>query len=127
MQNAIHKAREFHQKAIEQLYEDTCTVVEYKSVTNVETKRTSRQEVIVFEDKPCKLSFESMLTTTAGDGAAEQKISAKLFIAPDVTIKPGSKILITHEGETTAYSNSGVPGKFFTHQEIELKLFERWA
>lgn len=32
IKNAIEKARKAHRTAIEQLYEDTCTVYEYKPV-----------------------------------------------------------------------------------------------
>lgn len=50
-----------------------------------------------------------------------------LFIAPEVTISPGSKIVITHEGRTGEYSQSGIPAVYPTHQEIVLTVFERWA
>lgn len=123
---ALEKARTAHRNAIEQLYEDVCTVYEYRHVKDSVTKLTEMKEVQVLEDQPCKLSFESMDTTSDGV-AAGKSISVKLFLSPDVTIKAGSKIVVTHRGEMTAYSNSGVPGRFATHQEIKLELFERWA
>lgn len=125
--NAIKKAMEAHRKAIEELYWDVCTVYEYKPVKDEVTKLTESKEVAVLEEQPCKISFESLDTTSDNGGAAEKRISAKLFISPDVVIHPGSKIVVTHNGETTAYSSSGVPGRFTSHQEIELELFERWA
>jgi len=124
---AVKKAREVHQKAIEQLYEDTCTVYEYQSVKDEKTKLTEKREAAVLESLPCKISFESAAATADKEGAAEQEISVKLFLPPDVDIKAGSKIAVTHNKETVAYSNSGVSARFFTHQEVELKLFERWA
>lgn len=57
---AAEKARQAHRKAIEQLYEDTCTVYEYKSVKDETTKLTSKKEIAVLENQPCKLSFESL-------------------------------------------------------------------
>ena len=123
---ALDKARKAHRNAVEQLYEDVCTVYEYRSVKDSVTKLTEKKEVPVLEREPCRLSFESIDTTSDGD-AAKKRISVKLFLSPDVTIRAGSKIVVTHRGEIAAYSNSGVPAVYMTHQEIELKLFERWA
>ena len=50
-----------------------------------------------------------------------------LFISPDVVIEPGSKIVVTQNGKTVAYKQSGEPALYNTHQEIILELFERWA
>lgn len=127
MIRTVKRARQAHQKAIEQFYEDICTVYEYKSIKDEITKITSKKEVAVLEGQPCKLSFESLDTANGSSNAAEKRISVKLFISLDVAIKAGSKIVVTHMGEITAYCSSGVPGKFSTHQEIRLELFERWA
>lgn len=127
MTNAVKRARQAHRRAVEMLYEDTCTVYEYRPKRDEESKITSKKEVLVWEDVPCKLSFESLDITRLGENAAEKAVSVKLFLSPGVMVKEGSKIVVTHEGKTETYSNSGVPGRFPTHQEIELKLFERWA
>lgn len=127
MMNALKKARRTHRMAVEQLYEDTCTVYEYVSEKDTQTKLTAKKEVAVLEDEPCRLSFNSTTVTSESNGAPGQFISIKLFISPEAKIKPGSKIAVTHQGETVLYSNSGVPGKYETHQEIPMKLFERWA
>lgn len=123
----MQKAREAHRKAIEQLYEDTCTIYEEQEVTDEDTNITSTETVAVIENQPCKISFENLSTTSDSDNVAEQKIAVKLFLAPEIDVKPGSTIEVTHNGETVRYSNSGVAGKFFTHQEINLELAERWA
>lgn len=123
----MQKAREAHRKAIEQLYEDTCTIYEEQEVTDEDTNITSTDTVAVIENQPCKISFENLSTTSDSDNVAEQKIAVKLFLAPEIDVKPGSTIEVTHNGETVKYSNSGVAGKFYTHQEINLELEERWA
>ena len=51
----------------------------------------------------------------------------KLFIAPEIDIKPGSKIDVTHLGVTTSYKRSGNPAVYHTHQEIMLELWENYA
>ena len=123
----MQKAREAHRKAIEQLYEDTCTIYEEQEVTDEGTNITSTETIAVIENQPCKISFENLSTTSEDESVAEKKIAVKLFLSPDIDVKAGSQIEVTHNGETVRYSNSGVAGKFFTHQEINLELAERWA
>lgn len=127
MISAIRLARKCHKKAIEQLYEDRCTVIQYQSVRDEQTKQTHKQEVVVLTEEACKLSFRSVSKTQDTNNVSEVRQEIKLFLAPHIEIKAGSKILVTRNGNTTAYRSSGVPNMFFTHQEIALELFERWA
>lgn len=127
MTGAVKKARQVHRKAVEQFYEDSCTVYEYRDVKDEATKLTSKKEMLATGETPCKLSFESLGITPIGESAAEKKVSVKLFLPLEVRVRAGSKILVTHEGETTAYKSSGVPGRFATHQEVMLELFRGWA
>lgn len=114
-------------KAIESQYKGRCNIFEYKSVTDPITKITSPKEVLVYKNFPCKLSYEKIDTTNQSTGAAEMSMLTKLFITPDINIKAGSKIVVTQNGVTTAFANSGEAGRFSNHQEIMLTLFERWA
>ena len=108
-------------------YKDVCSVVQYQDTKDPKTKLTSKQEVTVLENQPCKLSFETVKGAEGTDTATALPQIIKLFIAPEVTISPGSKIVITHEGRTGEYSQSGIPAVYPTHQEIVLTVFERWA
>ncbi|MCI8876472.1 MAG: hypothetical protein HFI77_10685 [Lachnospiraceae bacterium] len=119
--------REIQRKVFESTYEDTCFVYEYLPVKEAGTKISRKEETLVHGDIPCKISFKNTNATGEGDGAAEQKTSVKLFLSPDIPIKAGSKIIVMHLGEEAAYKNSGTPGKYPSHQEIDLELFERWA
>lgn len=127
MQDVIRRAREQHRKAIEELYEDTCTIIEYQSIKDPITKVTKKQEVTVLTDQPCKLSFTTANTTGDGDNVATVSQDVKLFLSPNITIKAGSKIVVTHDGIDHVYKSSSEPSTFFTHQEIGLELFEGWA
>lgn len=113
-------------KSLERLYKDTCTIYEQQKVKNPITQVTSFEEVEVRKDIKCRLSFSSVTSANKGDVATIQQV-AKLFIAPEIEVKPGSKIVITHEGVTTAYKRSGVPAIHSNHQEVVLELFERYA
>lgn len=127
MKAAIQRARIAHKKALELLHEDVCDIYKLESVRDEATKITKQRPVIAWEQVPCKLSFESLDAVTMGDGAAEKKISIKLFLSADIEVKEGSKIVVQHQGEETAYQRSGVPAIHATHQEIMLEPFERWG
>lgn len=114
-------------KAIESLYKGTCTIYEYQPVTNPITKITKHQEVPVLENQPCKLSFERVTSVNQTDTAGAVKQTIKLFLAPEIEVKPGSKIAVTQNGRTGNYKNSGEPAVLSSHQEIELILFKGWA
>ena len=114
-------------EAIESLYEDSCDVIEKRSITDPVTKKTNFEEVTIFEGYPCKLSF-STLPSTSGENTSSVVQSVKLFISPDISIKPGSKITVKRQdGSFTDYASSGKPAVYASHQEIALELFERWS
>ncbi|KPI56319.1 hypothetical protein IM33_05105 [Clostridioides difficile] len=106
-------------KAIEMLYRDKCTIVEYQPIKDPVTKRTNNKEVIVLENQPSKLSYKNITSTTDGKVAKiEQTI--KLFISPDIEIKAGSKLIINDK----EYVRSGESAIYSNHQEIILELFK---
>jgi hypothetical protein len=109
---------------------DTCTVIVREKV--IKTNRsTGFQEKAYLENQPCKISFSKAISAqpvAANDGVASAITQdIKLFMAPEITIPPGSKIIVTHFGKDTAYQGSGVPAVFANHQEIRLELFKQWA
>ncbi|MBQ9737921.1 MAG: hypothetical protein IJV75_00190 [Alphaproteobacteria bacterium] len=113
-------------KFIEKLYINTCNVIEYQGVEDPETHITSMREVTVYENIPCKLSHETVKATGEGVGGS-LFLSSRLILSPDLDIKPGSKIEVIHNGQTTAYKNSSEPAKFINHQEIMLSIFDGWS
>lgn len=127
IQDVIQKARERHRNTIEELYEDTCTVIEYKNRKDPITKVTTKQEVTVLTDQPCKLSFSTAKTTDDVDNVATVSQEVKLFVSPNISIKAGSKIVVTHDCLEHVYKSSGEPNAQFTHHEIALELFKGWA
>lgn len=121
-------AQKAARKAIESTYSGVCTIIERRDVRDEKTKITRKnEEVPVVENQPCKLSFEKLNAVVQTDMAAKQTQGTKLFIAPEIKVKPGSKIVVEQNGVTTAYSASGVPAVYLSHAEIMLELFEGWA
>lgn len=113
-------------KAIEMTYTGKCTITEKKKV-NKANKSTGFEDDIVLENQPCKLSFEKITNNNPNEAAAMVVQTAKVLIAPEIKIKPGSKLTITQNGVTTEYSNSGEPAIYNTHQEVILELFKGWS
>lgn len=120
-------AQKAARKAIESTYTGVCTIVERRDERDEKTKITRKAEVVVIENQPCKLSFESLKAVVQTETAAAISQSTKLFLAPEIKVNGGSKITVEQNGVTTAYSASGVPAVYPSHQEIMLELFEGWA
>jgi hypothetical protein len=114
-------------KAIESLYDSTCTVIEYPQLKDPVTKKTANQEVTVHQDKACRLSYSGNKSTDQTESANSLTQVIKVFIAPELDVKAGSKFVITGRGQSVEYKNSGVPAVYDTHQEIVLELFKGWA
>ena len=117
-----------HRKVIELMYEDSFTVTEYVREKNEKTKLMDSKEVTVLENQPCKLSYEKITQASQGDTAASIAQVAKIFLAPEIEIKAGSRLTVTTKAGTVQnYKQSGTPAIYPTHQEIVLEVFERWA
>lgn len=118
-------AQKAARKAIESTYSGVCTIIERRDVRDEKTKITRKnEEVPVVENQPCKLSFEKLNAVVQTETAAVLTQGIKLFTAPEIEIKPGSKIIAEQNGVKTEYSASGVPAVYPTHQEIVLELSE---
>lgn len=127
MVNAIRAAQGAARKAIEATYFGTLSVTEMKQVRDGESKLVKARPVVVMEGQPCRLSFETLKAAGKPDPAAAITQAVKLFVSPDLQVRPGSKITVTQDGVTADYTYSGVPAVYPTHQEIILERFERWA
>jgi hypothetical protein len=115
-------------KAIESLYSGLCSVYILDIIRDSDTKQSRQIEKLYLKNQPCRISFESNSEAIKSKDIVYEKIqSIKLFISPDVDIKPGSKIIVTQNKKTGVYECSGVARVYTTHQEIVLKLFEGWA
>lgn len=113
-------------KALESLYDGKCTITEYQKIQK-ENKSTAFKEVVVLENQPCRLSYQNITQTTQTESGSTLSQSVKVFIAPEIVVKPGSKLTITQNQVTTEFQNSGQPAHYFTHQEIVLELFKGWS
>ncbi|MFY0521302.1 hypothetical protein ACOMCU_26280 [Lysinibacillus sp. UGB7] len=99
----------------------------WREVEDPITHATTHKEVTLFTNQKCKLSFEKQTSTTPTGGPALIAQTTKLFIAPELDIPAGSKIIVTQHNKTTEYARSGEPAIYTDHQEIQLELFERYS
>lgn len=112
--------------AIEKLYTGTCDVIEHRPIED--GALTRYEDVTVLKGQPCRLSFgQSPAAGDVADGASPLTQTVKLFLAPEVKIMPGSKIIVTQAGQTVAFNQSGPPAFYESHQEISLELWKGWA
>lgn len=124
---AVQAAYAAARKAQESLYSGVMKVTERTKVMDERTKLTVEKDAVVLEGQPCRLSFETLKAARQIGSAAGITQVIKLFLAPEITVKPGSKVTVMQDGVTADYKCSGVPAVYPTHQEIMLELFERWA
>ncbi|MDO4301551.1 MAG: hypothetical protein Q4D26_09210 [Clostridia bacterium] len=108
----------------EKLYTGKCDIFEYKSNTKGLIKY---QETKVFENIPCRISYKNNSSSKENEVANSAEQAIVFFVAPDIDIKPGSKIIVTQNGRTVEYKSSGEPAVYQTHQEIRLELFKGWC
>lgn len=114
-------------RAIESLYVGVCTVIERRQVRDEQTKISRQAEQVVLEKQACRLSFERAAAAEPTDTAAAVGQSVKLFLAPEVELKPGSKIIVEQNGRRFEYAASGEAAVYPSHQEIYLSLWRGWA
>lgn len=126
MVSAIEKARVAARKAVGSQYDGVCTIIEHQKVPKA-NKSTGFDDVIVAENLPCRLSFKTKANTDKNEIASSVSQIIEVFLNPEITIKTGSKLIITQNGVTTEYKSSGQPAVYSTHQEIILELFKEWA
>lgn len=123
----IKRAQEAHRKALEETYTGKGCIYERKNITDPVKKITKQAEVMMRDDIPCKLSHESISAISVSDGAYQKAQGIKLFLAPEIEVKPGSKIVVVQDGITGTYGQSGIPAHYATHQEIMLNEWGGWA
>ena len=109
-------------QAIESRYEGVCTISVNKTQRVNGVTKTVLEEYC--KDQPCRLSYQRGATTADSDTKSTAYQEIKLFIAPEIEIKDGSKIAVTQHGRTSNYKLSGKPLVYSNHQEILLESLE---
>ncbi len=122
----LSKAKMVARKYFEKMYDSECDIYENKEVTK-KNKSTNYEEVKVYEKQACRLSYSSKNAANPTDNQSNLFMTIKLFISPDIKIKPGSKIIVTNDKGIGHFKSSGIPAVYDTHQEIVLEISEEYA
>ncbi|WP_125153104.1 hypothetical protein [Clostridium rectalis] len=117
----LNKAFKQARKAVEKLYDCTCTIAGGKEkVKDPKTKETKIMPKIKYKNISCKVSKQSLSKNTQTDTVNQVVYELKLFIAPEADIKQGDTIEITNQfGDKETYE-AGEGFKYNTHQEVIL-------
>lgn len=116
-----------YESALKKLWNDRCDVIIKENIKDARTGKTKQADAVVLRELPCRLSFKTVTIPTQTDSAARTVQSTVLFLSKDVTVPPGSKIVVTHEGVKREYTQSGVPSVYSYHQEIPVELKGEWV
>lgn len=102
------------------------TIYEYQDSTD-ENYQTTQKLVAVVNDEPCRISYNSEVTTDVNGGAPSVAQVPILFIRPDLEIKEGSVIEVVQHNVTNKYKRTSKPSIYTNHQEIKMELYEEHA
>lgn len=125
-----HKALKRAKDVFESIFDVEMDAYEYEEYK--EGNITEFREKKYLSDVKCAVSYrdKAISRSKAGsDGDIYMGISReiKLYLPIEVKLKKGSKIVITSNGHKVSYKNSGEPAIYETHQEIGIKLWDRWG
>ena len=110
-------------RAIERLYDGRATVEEARKEKNAKNI-TALVWSAVARDVPCRVSYKTLAPAGRSDTVDSIAQAITLFTAPDIDIKPGSRVTVTQRGRTMRFSCSGIPSVYDSHQEIPLVRWE---
>ena len=114
-------------RALRSLWKGACDVVVQEKHKDSDTKRMVSEEKTIVTASPCRLSFETVTAAGENDHATQLAQGVKLFLGREILVPEGSKLIVTQNGVTTSYRQSGPPAVYSDHQELRLELAERWA
>lgn len=129
MNKALEIARKQHRKAIELLYEHSCTIRSYGKFKDLidKTTKTGINPTPKYEDIPCKVSKGSLSKNSQSETTNDKVYETKLFISPGIEIHQGDEIEANVLGVITKYIAGESQPLYSSHQEILLENKEKKA
>lgn len=111
--------------ALESLYMGRCNISVGEDYEENNITKTRRK--LIYANVPCKLSYGTSQSPAINQSVVPQTDQTiTLFINPDIDIPAGCEIEVTQNGVTRVYDKSGVSKVYSCHQEITLKLKEKF-
>jgi len=118
--------------ALRRLWTDRCDVFVRESARDPVTGRNVFTERRLHADLPCRVSFRIRFETVSGvrdvgGAAVSAGQTVKLFLAPEIAVPAGSKIIVRRGAHEMVFARTGIPALFEVHQEIRMERVARWA
>lgn len=111
---------ELERAALEMTYDGHMTVTgSRKETVNGETVVVP--DAVLYEDRPCALSFSGTPDAAQGEDAGAIAYQAVLFCAPELAIPTGCRIAVTQYGKPYAFAYSGESVAYPTHQQLSVQ------
>lgn len=110
-------------RAVERLYDGVATVEEARKEKNAKNI-TALIWAVVAQKVPCRVSYKTVAPAGRSDTVDSIAQTITLFTAPNIDIKPGSRVTVVQRGRTMRFSCSGIPAVYDSHQEIPLVRIE---
>ena len=110
-------------RAVERLYDGRATVEEARKEKNAKNI-TALVWSAVAQKVPCRVSYKTVAPAGRSDTVDSIAQTITLFTAPNIDIKPGSRVTVVQRGRTMRFSCSGIPAVYDSHQEIPLVRIE---
>ena len=114
--------------ARELLWYGTCTVFGFEETVDPITGITTvNDNAMLFDSIPCKLSHTKIGINDQTEGPATLDHTIKLSLGNEYDIPSGCTFVVTQNGKTEKYKQSGEAAFFIVHQEIPLVIDEVYA
>jgi len=102
---------------LEKTYFDEANI--YRSVKKKENGQTKFVNSLLYKKQVCAISKKTLPNNNQSESSNAIIDAVTLFIAPELEIKQGDVVEVTHFGRTHKYI-AGEPFVYSTHQEILL-------
>lgn len=110
-----------YRKAVESIYDCTCNITgDKEKFKDPKTKETKLVPRIKYENKPCKVSKQSLSKNNQTDTVNKVMYELKLFISPELDINQGDTIEVTNRFGDKEIYKAGEGFSYNTHQEVIL-------
>lgn len=112
--------------ALHGMFDGVCSI--WGTVPFRDENGISRQrEVLDAADVPCHLSFISAGAAKNDGKGSKVQVVARLFLPPELTVNPGSKVYVRQQGRDYCLVCSSQALGYCWHQEIDMCRPDDWA
>jgi hypothetical protein len=118
----LEKYKSQMRKAVESLYDCTCTIRNYEKYKDPVTKETKTgiNPVPKYENEPCRVSKQSLSKNNQTETVNKIVYEVKLFISPEVEINQGDEIEVTNKLGIKEKYKAGEGFPYNSQQEVIL-------